>query len=107
MKSVTIALAFAGLLAAQDKTDPDKVTVTAQFENTSLAEIVDGLGSLTGVPIAIDDAAKKKVDLKTASNFNVKDITLTQALKLLFGGHGLEVKVVDKTRVLITVPKGK
>ena len=106
MKIATLSLALIGILAAQDKTDPDKVTVTAQFENTSLEDVVDGLGSLTAVPIVIDDAAKKKVDLKTATNFNVKDITLTQALKLLFGGHGLEVKVVDKTRVLITA-KGK
>ena len=61
--------------------------------------------SLTEVPIEIDDAARKKLgDLdKLLVSFTVNDVTLTGALKLMLGHHGLSVQAVDRKKVVVTV----
>ena len=71
----------------------------------SVGEILDSLKTITGFPIEMDDAARKKMDPSTKISFKVKDLTLTSALKLLFTPQGFEVKVVDKKKIVITVPK--
>src|SRR5687767_5868605 len=96
------ALAFAAVLRLFG--DPD-TTVTVHFEKTPLSDVLSQLTTLTEVPIEIDAAARKKLgDLdKLMVSFTVKDVTLTGALKLLLGPHGLSVQVVDRKKVVVTV----
>jgi hypothetical protein len=94
-------------LSAQDKKDPETIRITAYYENATLEDILEGIQSISGIPIEIDDAALKKVDLKAATSFKVQDVTLASGVKLLVGPLGLEAKVVDKKKLLITVPKAK
>lgn len=96
-----IAIVLAAVLAG----DPDIVKVTADFENATLTEVLENLTLITQVPIELDDAAKKKIGdpKKERISFKVQDISLTAAAKLIFTPRGLEVKVVDQKKLLITV----
>ncbi|RPH36936.1 MAG: hypothetical protein EHM91_15540 [Planctomycetota bacterium] len=96
------ALAFAAVLRLFG--DPES-PVTVDFENTSLADVLRQLTTLTEVPIELDAAARKKLGdpEKLMVAFKVKDVALTDALKLLLGPHGLSVKVVDRKKVVVTV----
>ncbi len=96
------ALAFTAVLGLFG--DPE-APVTVEFENLPLSDVLSQLTTLTDVPIELDDAARKKLgDLEKATvTFKVKEVSLTGALKLLLGPHGLVVKVVDKKKVVITV----
>ena len=100
---MTAALALAALLRLFG--DPDTIKVSVEFENASLTDVLTNLTLLTEVPIDIDEAARKKLGDpdKQMVSFKVKDTSLTSSLRLLFGRHGLEVKVVDRKKVLITV----
>jgi hypothetical protein len=109
---IMLALAFAVVCgpfqdeSAQDKKDPDSVKVTLDCENASIGEILESLKLISGIPIELDAAAQKKVDPAIEKvSLKLQDTILTDALKLLFGPRGLEVTVVDKKKVLITVPK--
>lgn len=82
--------------------DPDKVTVSADFEDVTFLEIVKSLTEITSVAIDVDDAARKKIDGSAKITFKVKDLTLTSALRLLVSDRGLQMKVVDKKKVVIT-----
>ncbi len=97
MKIVALALAL-----ACPSTDPDAYKITMELSDYTLGEVLDQIRDLTGVPIEMDEAAKKKVDLSTRTSFNVKDISLTSAVKLLLAGKGVEVKSVDKKKLVIT-----
>lgn len=95
-----IAFALAAVLAG----DPDTVKVTADFDNATLAEVLDNITLISGVPIELDDAAKKKIGdpKKERISFKVQDVSVTGAAKLIFTPRGLEVKVVDQKKLLIT-----
>jgi hypothetical protein len=95
MKILALALALA-------TTDPDTYKITMELTDSTLGEVLDQIRDLTGVPIEMDEAAKKKVDLTTKVNFNVKDISLTSAVKVLLTGKGVEVKSVDKKKIVIS-----
>ena len=106
MSTLALALAVSfGSVAFQDGKDPDKFKITAEFENTALEDVLDALKSLTGIPVEIDDAARKKLDMKATTSFKVQDVTFTAAVKLLVGPHGLDVKSVHQSKLLVTVPK--
>jgi hypothetical protein len=96
-----IALALSVVLAG----DPDATKVTIDFENASLSDILTNLTLISQVPIELDDAAKKKVgDLTKATlSMKLKDTSVTGAVKLIFQPRGLEVKVVDGKKLLVTV----
>jgi hypothetical protein len=100
-----IVLAVSSLVGSsvQDKQNPEEVKVTADFDNVAVKEILDSFHVLTGVPIEMDEAATKKVDHITVS-FKVSEATLVGALRLLLGPRGLEVKVVEKKKIVITAP---
>ena|SRR5689334_13080936 len=95
-----IALALSVVLAG----DPDATKVTIDFENASLSDILTNLTLISQVPIELDDAAKKKVgDLTKATlSMKLKDTSVTGAVKLIFQPRGLEVKVVDGKKLLVT-----
>jgi hypothetical protein len=97
MKIIALTLAL-----TCPSTDPDTYKITMELTDYTLGEVLDQIRDLTGVPIEMDEAAKKKVDLSTKVSFNVKDISLTSAVKILFTGKGVEVKSVDKKKILIS-----
>ena len=96
-----IALALSVVLAG----DPDTTKVTVDLENTTLADVLSNLTLISQVPIELDDAAKKMVgDLsKQTISMKLKDTSVTAAVKLVFQPRGLEVKVVDGKKLLVTV----
>ena len=98
MKIIALALAL-----TCSSTDPDSYKITMELSDYTLGEILDQMRDLTGVPIEMDEAAKKKVDLSTKVSFNVKDISLTSAVKILLTGKGVSVKSVDKKKIVVTV----
>jgi hypothetical protein len=100
MKTISLALALAGVA-----TDPDTLLMTVDLSDYTVGEVLDQLRDLSGVPIEMDEAAKKKVDLTTKATFKVKDVSLTSAVKLLFTGKGVEVSSVDKKKIVITASK--
>src|SRR5262245_10223940 len=95
-----LALALTAALAV----DPDKAMVTGDFENASLTEIMNSLEIISQVPIELDEAARKKIGdpAKRTATIKFKNISMTAAAKLLFGPMGLEVKVVDAQKLLVT-----
>ena len=97
-----IALALSLVLAG----DPDTTKVTVDFENAALSDILTNLTLISQVPIELDDAARKKVgDLtKSTLSMKLKDTSVTGAVKLIFQPRGLEVKVVDGKKLIVTVP---
>jgi hypothetical protein len=104
MKTALMVLAM--LTATQDAKDPEKVRVTAEFKNTTFAAALEALRKQSGVPIEVDEAAKKVVDFeKDLLTLKLNDIVLTGALRLMCGPSGLEARVVEKKKILITVPK--
>jgi type II secretory pathway component GspD/PulD (secretin) len=105
MISAILMLALAAV-PVQDKKDPDVARVTLEFQDTALGVILESIRKITGIPIELDEAARKNVDLENGKvTAQIKDTTVTSALKLLFGIYGLEVNVIDKKKVLITGPK--
>jgi hypothetical protein len=97
-----IALALSLALAG----DPDTTKVTVDFENAPLSDILTNLTLISQVPIELDDAARKKVgDLsKQTLSMKLKDTSVTAAIKLIFQPRGLEVKVADNKKLMVTVP---
>lgn len=97
-----IALALSAVLAG----DPDTIKVTVDFQDAGMNDVIENLTRISKVPIDLDDAARKKLgDLSRHKvNLNLKDISVTGAARLLFGPHGLQVKVVDRRKLLITAP---
>lgn len=95
-------LVCAGLLL-QAK-DPESVTVTLDYKDLTIAEILTDLQKVSGVPIEMDESAREAVDpAKQRRSIKVQDINLTSALHLLFRPLGLTVRLVDKKKFLITV----
>lgn len=92
-------------LAAQGDPDPDRVRVSARFEDTTLAKVLETFRAQSKVPIELDEAAKKRVDLDMGISLDIQDLVLTGALRLIFSPQGLEVEVVGKKKVRIVVPK--
>jgi hypothetical protein len=99
---MTATLALLAVLSLSG--DPDTAKVSVDFEDQSLTEVLSNLTLLTGVPIELDAAARKKLGDpdKLMVSFKVKDTVLTSALGLLLTPHGLSVKVVDRKKVLVT-----
>ena len=95
-----IALALAAVLAG----DPDIVKVTCDFDNASLTEALEDITLISQVPIELDEAAKKKIGDPSKEKISIKlqNVSVTAAVKLIFGPRGLEVKVVDKRKLLVT-----
>ena len=95
-----IPLVLAVVLAG----DPDTTKVDADFQNAPLSEVLENLTLLTQIPIELDAAAKKKIGdpSKEMISLKLKGINLTGAVKLIFQPRGLEVKVVDKSKLVVT-----
>jgi len=95
-----LTLALAAALAG----DPDTVKVTLDYQNAPLHEILNHLTLISEVPIELDDAAKKKLGdpAQVLISIKLKDISVTSAVKLILGPRGLEVKVVDRKKLLVT-----
>jgi len=100
---MTLALTLAAALCLSG--DPDTAKVTVEFEKTSLSDVLSNLTLLTEVPIELDDAARKKLGDPDAIMISVKikDTSLTAAIKLIVGRHGLAVNVVDHKKLVVTV----
>jgi hypothetical protein len=92
------------LLPLQEK-DPDQARLTCAFKETPLDKVLEQIQKMTTIPIEWTDEAKKKVDPKGVTiDIDIKDLSVTQVLKLLLISHGLDVKAVDKKKVLISAP---
>jgi len=97
-----IALALATALAG----DPDTTTVTLDFQNATLTHVLETLTLVSLVPIELDDAARKKIGdpAKERISLKLSKISVTGAAQLLFGPRGLQVQVVDRSKIRVTVP---
>jgi hypothetical protein len=94
---------LAALLACGVLQDPDTVKVTVEVRDRTLAEVLKLIETSTRVPIALDEAARKKIDPdQELVSATLKDVPVTTALKLLVLPRGLDVKVVDRKRVVLT-----
>ena len=104
MNPIALALAAVLLGAAGD---PDTTKVTLDFQNAPLTEILETLTLVSQVPVELDEAALKKLGdpAKNIVSMKCRDIPVTGAAKLLFGPRGLEVRVVDRRKLLVTVPR--
>ena len=103
MRSITISLVLA--LFAQGK-DPATTKVGLKVENATLDKVLQTLRTDSGIPIDLDEGAKKEIDLeKEQISLDVQKTNLTDVLKLIFGPRGFDIKVVDKKKVVITVKK--
>lgn len=97
-------IALTLLLALAPTQDPDQVKITADFEQESLAEIVNSLMYITGVPIEVEDAARKKLE-SAKITFKIQDLTLSSAVRLLIRGQGVQMKVVDRKKIVLSARK--
>ena len=94
----TIAL----LLALQD---PEVATVSLDVRDMPLGKLLELFVSKTGVPVELDDAVKKDLDLENELvTFKVEKLQVLGAAKLLFGPHGLRVTAVDKKKIRVSKP---
>ena len=98
----TLALALSLSLFAQAK-DPDAIRITLELENTPVDDAMSMVKEISGVPVEITDAARKKLG-KTGLSIKIQDAKLQLALTLLVRPHGLDVKLVDKKKFVIIVP---
>ena len=95
---------LAAVLACGVLQDPDTVKVTVEVQDMSLAQVLKLIQTSSRVPIELDAAARRKIDPeKETISATLKDVSVTTALKLLIGPAGLQVKVVDQKKVVITV----
>lgn len=86
--------------------DPDTARVTLDLKDVSLGKALDAVRAQTKVPIELDEEVKKRIDLDNATmDVKITDLVLRGALQLLFGPAGLQVDVVDKKKIRISVPK--
>lgn len=101
--NAVIALALTLLLQAKD---PDTTRVSIKVKDATFDQVLRTLTKDTGIPIELDDAAKKEIDVEKAEiSIEITQLNLTAALRLIFGPSNLEVKVVDKKKVVITPKK--
>ena len=100
MRTLVVALAL-----ACTSTDPDGLTMTLDMSDSTLGEVLDQLREISGVPIEMDEAARKKLDLSAKTTLKAKDLNLTSTVRLLFSGKGVEVKAVDKKKIVISAAK--
>jgi hypothetical protein len=102
----TLLLAF---IPAQDvekdsSKDPDVRQMDMSYEEMPLTAILSDLQRKTGIPIEMDEDAKKAVDPdKTLVSIKVHDLSLCKSLYLMLLPHRLTVRVVDRKKVLITI----
>ncbi len=86
--------------------DPETVRVTLDVKDQPLGKVLEAVRAQTKVPIELDEEVKKRVDLdQELVTVRITDLVLTGALRLLFGPSGLQVDVVDKKKIRISVPK--
>jgi hypothetical protein len=90
---------------SQDKKNPEDVKVTVDLDNVTIKDALEFLNFVSGVPIEPDDAAAKKIKPDLKMSLKVKDASLLGTPRILLVPHGLEVKVLDKKKVVITVPQ--
>ena len=101
LSAILLAASPQGDVPSQEKKNPEELKVTVDVQDGTLGEVLDFL------PIDLDEPATKKLDLTSKISFKIQDVKLVDALKLLFGPRSLEVAVIEKTKVLIRVPKGR
>lgn len=103
MKIAVVAALLAVLLQAKD---PSTTKVSIQVKDTTLDQVLKTLTKDTGIPIELDDAAKKEIDPeKEQISVDIKQLNLTDALRLILGPANMDVKVVGKKKVVITPKK--
>ena len=107
LSAILLAASPQGDVPSQEKKNPEELKVTVDVQDGTLGEVLDFLRLVSGVPIDVDEPATKKLDLTSKISFKIQDVKLVDALKLLFGPRSLEVAVIEKTKVLIRVPKGR
>lgn len=85
--------------------DPDVATVTIDVRDKPLGKVLELITKESGVPIELDDAVKKELDLdQELVTFKIEKLQVTGAVKLLLGARGLEVKALDKKKVRVSKP---
>ena len=103
---VALLLALGALQADEKQTskDPQIRHVDFEYKDASLTEVFADLQKKTGIPIEMDERARKAVDPdKTLVTTTIRDITLFIGLHLVVRNHKLTLQVDDHRKVIITV----
>jgi hypothetical protein len=106
MKTALLLLALIPVQEKEDSRDPDVRRVSLDYSSASLSQILEDLRKVTGIPIDMDDAARKQVDPdKVLISVKIADLTLSTSLRLMLTSHQLSIQSIEKKKVLITVQK--
>ena|SRR6185295_15997113 len=101
--NAVIAVVLVVLLQAKD---PNTTRVSIKVKDATLDQVLKTLTKDTGIPIELDDAAKKEIDPeKEQISIDIKQLNLTDALRLILGPANMDVKVVEEKKVVITPKK--
>jgi hypothetical protein len=99
MKTMVLVIAFACFF--QEK-DPESARVTLDCKDMAVSDILAQIQSKTGIPVIMDEEARKLLDPSTKKTLLVQDIRLRSALSLLFVPYGLTIRLTDKKCFLVT-----
>jgi hypothetical protein len=99
MKTMALAIAFTCFF--QEK-DPESVKVTLDCKDMAVSDILTQIQSKTGLPVIMDEEARKLLDPSTKKTLVVQEIRLRSALSLLFLPYGLTIRLIDKKSFLVT-----
>jgi hypothetical protein len=106
MKTALLLVALIPVQNKEDSRDPDVRRVSLDYSSASLSQILEDLRKVTGIPIDMDDAARKQVDPdKVLISVKIADLTLSTSLRLMLTSHQLSIQSIEKKKVLITVQK--
>ena len=106
MKTALLLLALIPVQEKEDSRDPDVRRVSLDYSSASLSQILEDLRKVTGIPIDMDDAARKQVDPdKVLISVKIADLTLSTSLRLMLTSLQLSIQSIEKKKVLITVQK--
>jgi hypothetical protein len=103
MKTALLLLALIPVQDKENSKDPEIRRVTLDYKDATLTRILEDLRKATGIPIELDEAARKKVDPdKDQFSIKITDLSLYNSLRLILQPSELTVKSVDKKKILIT-----
>jgi len=103
---VALILTLGALQADEKQTskDPEIRQIDFEYKDAALTEVFADLQKKTGIPIEMDERARKAVDPdKTLLTTTIRDLSLYKSLYLTVGRYPrISVQVVNHRKILIT-----
>lgn len=99
----TAALLLALFAAPAQAKDPDKVEVSVDLQDATMGQLFEMLTRLSGIPIELDEAAKKAFDLdKEKVSVKLDKISLSGALRLILAPRNMQAAWVDQKKLVVS-----